>query len=1070
MRKIYKGISSLIMTAFCALGASAQNAVSVPADDIPSSLKDATEITLTGEWGTSEFGQLKAALGTNVIMGSNTTLTKLDMSKATIAEGTSLYVSAGFSSNGAFINCKSLKEVVMPAAAEAAKFTKFQNAFQNCVALETIDLSGLANVTTFNMAFYGCAALQHADLSTNTAAVTSGAWTSAFEDCAALTEVRLPVGFVPTEKVFSDCAALQTLDWTTCTATEEAPAFNAGMLEGVELSGVTLKLNHEQYVLFAADAEGWAQLKLEDQNPEPEPEPEPSTEYTVSADDIPSSLKDATEITLTGEWGNSEFSQLKTALGMSGFMVSPNTTLEKVDMSQATIAEGTSLLISGGLSSNGLFFNCKALKEVVMPAATEAAKFTSFEKAFSGCAALETIDLSGLTNVTTFKEAFYGCAALQQADLSTNTAAVTSGAWTSAFEDCAALTEVKLPAGFVPTEKVFSGCTALQALDWTACTATEEAPVFYAGMLEGVELSGVTLKLNHEQYVLFAADAEGWAQLKLEDQNPEPEPEPEPSTEYTVAADDIPSSLKDATVVTLTGEWDGDAFNSLCMAMIDSPTLGTSENNTLQKVDMSAATIAEGTSLFRAGYPQGYGIFRNFKALKEVVMPAAAEAAKFTSLAMAFQNCSSLTTIDLSGCAGVTSLENAFSGCSALQSADLSAMAALENTDGAFENCEALASVVLPAQFPLGDNTFAYCNALTAIDWTAFAGTEVPELGGRFFMGVDDLKAISLSLTYEAWKLFSADEDWSELTLVNTEPEKVTDFTVDASEATELSSLWRAVTLTLTGEWDSDALNLLSLALGNNGGIGNPVNATLEKVDMSAAIIAEGTELYRHEYLEYGIFNRCTALKEVILPAAEEAAKFTNLTKAFEGCTALTDIDLSLLTGATDIDYAFSGTAITKADLSGCTSLGSTVSAFEGCAALEEVALPACFMADNNTFADCTALKTIDFTAWKDATAAPACKGNTFAGLDDPATVTLKVDATCHEVFEADSRWGDFNIVYDGKPDGVRGVRAADGGVPVTVYTVDGHLVGTFTAGEDWTCGLKPGLYIANGRKVAVGR
>ena len=88
MRKIYKGISSLIMTAFCALGASAQNAVSVPADDIPSSLKDATEITLTGEWGTSEFGQLKAALGTNVIMGSNTTLTKLDMSKATIAEGT----------------------------------------------------------------------------------------------------------------------------------------------------------------------------------------------------------------------------------------------------------------------------------------------------------------------------------------------------------------------------------------------------------------------------------------------------------------------------------------------------------------------------------------------------------------------------------------------------------------------------------------------------------------------------------------------------------------------------------------------------------------------------------------------------------------------------------------------------------------------------------------------------------------------------------------------------------------------------------------------------------------------
>ena len=787
---------------------------------------------------------------------------------------------------------------------------------------------------------------------------------------------------------------------------------------------------------------------------------------SVPADDIPSSLKDATEITLTGEWGTSEFGQLKAALGTNVIMGS-NTTLTKLDMSKATIAEGTSLYVSAGFSSNGAFINCKSLKEVVMPAAAEAAKFTKFQNAFQNCVALETIDLSGLANVTTFNMAFYGCAALQQADLSTNTAAVTSSAWTSAFEGCAALTEVKLPAGFVSTNGVFADCTALQTLDWTACTATE-APELYVDMLEGVELSGVTLKLNHEQYVLFAADAEGWAQLKLEDQNPEPEPEPEPSTEYTVAADDIPSSLKDATVVTLTGEWDGDKLNLLSIALGNNGGILPTPNATLEKLDMSAATIAEGTSLRRSGIKE-YGIFNNCTALAEVVMPTAEEAAKFTDFGLAFQGCSALAAIDLTGCSGVTSLENAFSGCSALTAADLSAMTALENTDGAFEDCEALASVVLPAQFPVGDNTFAYCNALTAIDWTAFAGTEVPELGRKFFMGVDDLKAISLSLTYEAWKLFSADEDWSGLTLVNTEPEKVTDFTVDASEAADLNSLKRAVTLTLTGEWDGDALNFLSMALGNNG-IGNPVNATLEKVDMSAAIIAEGTELYRHEYLEYGIFNRCTALKEVILPAAEEAAKFTNLTKAFEGCTSLADIDLSLLTGATDIEYAFSGTAITKADLSGCTSLGSTVSAFEGCAALEKVTLPACFVADNNTFADCVALDSIDFTAWKDATAAPACKGNTFAGLDDPATVTLKVDATCHEVFEADSRWGDFNIVYDGKPDGVRGVRAADGGVPVTVYTVDGHLVGTFTAGEDWTCGLKPGLYIANGRKVAVGR
>ena len=1052
MGNVFRGVFSFVIMASCALVSSAQEPVSVAADDIPSSLKSATEIVLTGEWGNAEFSQLKTALGTaGFISSPNNTLAKVDLSDARIAEGTSWLISSGLVSNGLFFNCKALSEVVMPMAEEAAKFTSFEKAFSGCTALTTVDLSGLVNVKSFNNAFYGCENLVKADLSGNTAATSAGSWTSAFEGCAVLTEAVLPACFVPTEKVFAGCTSLQSVDWTSCAATE-VPVFYASMFEGVELSGVTLKLNHEQYVLFAAD-EGWSQLQLEDQTPAP------STEYTVDASDIPSSLKDATVIHLTGEWGNAEFSQLKTALGTAGFISSPNNTLAKVDLSDARIAEGTSWLISSGLVSNGLFFNCKALSEVVMPMAEEAAKFTSFEKAFSGCTALTTVDLSGLVNVKSFNNAFYGCENLVKADLSGNTAATSAGSWTSAFEGCAVLTEAVLPACFVPTEKVFAGCTSLQSVDWTSCAATE-VPVFYASMFEGVELSGVTLKLNHEQYVLFAAD-EGWSQLQLEDQTPAP------STEYTVDASDIPSSLKDATVVHLTGEWDSDAFNLLCMAMIDNPAFGMSENNVLQKVDMSAATIAEGTSLCRNGLTQ-YGIFRNFKALAEVVMPAAGEAAKFSSFALAFQNCSSLRAIDLSGCSGLVSLEKAFQGCVALPSADLSAMGALENVDDAFRDCEALASVVLPARFPMGDNTFAYCTALTSVDWTAFEGTEVPALGKRFFMGIDDLSAVTLSLKYDAWRLFSADEDWSELTLLNTEPDKVTDFTVDASEASSLGSLKRAVTLTLTGEWDGDALNLLSLALGNNGGLFAMANTTLERLDMSAATIAEGTELYRMGIKEYGIFNNCTALKEVILPAAEEAAKLTKLTKAFEGCTALTDIDLSLLTGATDIDYAFSGTAITKADLSGCTALGSTVSAFEGCAALEEVTLPACFVADNNTFADCVALDSIDFTAWTDATAAPACKGNTFAGLDDPALVTLRVDATCHEVFEGDSRWGDFNIVYDGKPDGIQGVLSVDSDAPVTVYTVDGRFVGTFASGEDWASRLRPGLYVVRGKKVAV--
>ena len=392
----------------------------------------------------------------------------------------------------------------------------------------------------------------------------------------------------------------------------------------------------------------------------------------------------------------------------------------------------------------------------------------------------------------------------------------------------------------------------------------------------------------------------------------------------------------------------------------------------------------------------------------------------------------------------------------------MSSSSHLESVDDAFESCEALTTVILPEVFPMGKNTFAYCSALKDVDWTAFAGTEVPEMSKTFFMGIDDLKAVTLSLKYEAYKLFSADEDWSELNLYNTEPEKVTDFVVDASDIP--SSLKKAVTVTLTGEWDSDAFNLLSMALGNNGGLFVTTNATLVTLDMSRIKVAENTPLWRQGLKEYGIFNNCTALEKVIMPTAEEAGHFTKLNKAFEGCTALRDIDLSLLTGATDIEAAFKGTAIEKADLSCCTSLGSTVSAFEGCAALQEVILPSCFVPANYTFADCTGLKLIDYTAYTDTQDAPAVKNNTFSGIDDLKSVTLKVNDRNHELFEAHKIWSEFGIEYD--TSGVLGMKVNDKTKPVTVYTVDGRYVGTYVPETDWQVSLPRGVYIVNGKKM----
>ena len=59
---------------------SAQDATVVPADEIPSSLRDAASLKLTGTWDFC-FAELKMALGTNAIGGSNMVLTRVDMEK-----------------------------------------------------------------------------------------------------------------------------------------------------------------------------------------------------------------------------------------------------------------------------------------------------------------------------------------------------------------------------------------------------------------------------------------------------------------------------------------------------------------------------------------------------------------------------------------------------------------------------------------------------------------------------------------------------------------------------------------------------------------------------------------------------------------------------------------------------------------------------------------------------------------------------------------------------------------------------------------------------------------------------
>lgn len=147
-------------------------------------------------------------------------------------------------------------------------------------------------------------------------------------------------------------------------------------------------------------------------------------------------------------------------------------------------------------------------------------------------------------------------------------------------------------------------------------------------------------------------------------------------------------------------------------------------------------------------------------------MPAPEEAAKFNNLTKAFMNCSSLETIDLSGCTSITSLNNTFFNCSSLKeitiaSNSLTKSSSMANT---FENCSALEAVTLPSTITFASKTFANCTALT-IDWTSYEGTEAPVFYYDMFDGISDLKAITLTVDKKCIDLFTADENWSKLNI-----------------------------------------------------------------------------------------------------------------------------------------------------------------------------------------------------------------------------------------------------------------------------------------------------------------
>ena len=179
-------------------------------------------------------------------------------------------------------------------------------------------------------------------------------------------------------------------------------------------------------------------------------------------------------------------------------------------------------------------------------------------------------------------------------------------------------------------------------------------------------------------------------------------------------------------------------------------------------------------------------------------------------------------------------------------------------------------------------------------------------------------------------------------------------------------------------------------------------------------------------------FLYCTGLTSITIP--ESVTSIGNF--AFEGCTGLTSITIP----------------------ESVTSIGDF--AFDVCTGLTSITIPESVTSIGDyAFAGCTNIKTIYCRSQEP----PVCGNSALYGIDT-WDCTLFVPEGAEALYKAADQWKDFFFIEE--ITGIDTLKADDGkDITYDIYDMSGRMMRKAATTTD---GLKPGLYIINGRKVLV--
>ena len=453
---------------------------------------------------------------------------------------------------------------------------------------------------------------------------------------------------------------------------------------------------------------------------------------------------------------------------------------------------------------NEMFRRCSSLTSLDV-SGFDTSKVINMSNMFSGCSSLTNLDVSNFdtSKVTSMSHMFAACTSLKNIDVSTwNTISLTDS--TAMFYGCSSLTELDLSGWATPNLSrmggMFAKCTSLKTL-----------------MVENLDVSNVTEMiayftdpLNETSYVAIYAS---------------------PFSECT-SLQSLDLSSWDTSKVQSFGR-NGVGMFSKCSAL---------ESVNLSGWDVSCSGNTSGT-----GYLDS--MFQNCKKLKNINMNDWKwEGCRVRSMNSMFANCSSLTSLDVSGfdTSNVTSMSAMFAGCSALPSLDLSEFNTSSVTDMGwmFNGCSKLTSLDI-SNFNTSNVTrmssmFSDCSSLTSIDVNEFDTSNVKDMGGMFN------KCSSLtSLDVSGW---------------------------NTSNVTSMGSMF----------YNCSSLTSLDASGFNTSKVTNMVN----------------------------MFSNCSSLTNLDV-SGFDTSKVTDMSYMFYDCSSLTSLDLSSFdtSNVTDMRYMFTGSS-----------------------------------------------------------------------------------------------------------------------------------------------------------------